>query len=630
MINVPADVKAKNGLAGLSLAATGIVYGDIGTSPLYTLNTIFSSVAHPITLAEEHILGVLSLIFWSLMIVVSIKYVMFIMRADNQGEGGIMALMALALRSLKPQSRLRNGVVILGIFGAALFYGDSVITPAISVLSAVEGLEIASSNLKSFVIPITIGILWGLFLFQRKGTASVGRLFGPIMLVWFFVLGFLGFLGILAEPQILKAINPIHAAHLLKESPWAGFLSLGGVVLALTGAEALYADMGHFGRLPIQIAWFGLVLPALLLNYFGQGALLMAHPEDITNPFFRLAPQWALYPLVALATTATVIASQAVISGTFSITRQAMLLGYVPRMNVLQTSDDRQGQIYIPVINWILMIAVILLVLGFDSSAKLAAAYGIAVTGTMVITSLLAFIVVSRLWAWGWLKGGLFIAVFLGIDLVFFSANLIKIEAGGWFPLLFGLGLFILMTTWKQGRLLLRDKLKSDAIDLATFVGSMSKEVSTRVSGTAMFLTANPDGVPHALLHNLKHNKVLHQDVVILSVRFMDVPKVPYSERITYEALPNQFHRITLSFGFKDEPNIPTALTLLNREYLELNPMQTSYFIGRETLIPSKNSSMPLWREKLFINMFRNAGSVVSYFNIPPNAVVELGAQVVL
>ncbi len=622
--------QSKNGLAGLSLAATGIVYGDIGTSPLYTLNTIFSSVSHPITLAEEHILGVLSLIFWSLMVVVSIKYVMFIMRADNQGEGGIMALMALALRPLKPHSRLRGGVVMLGILGAALFYGDSVITPAISVLSAVEGLSIASQDLKPFVIPITIGVLWGVFIFQRKGTAQVGRLFGPIMLLWFLVLGLLGILGIIAEPQILKALNPIHAMNLLCESPWAGFLSLGGVVLALTGAEALYADMGHFGRLPIQIAWFGLVLPALLLNYFGQGALLMAHPEDITHPFFRLAPEWALYPLVALATTATVIASQAVISGTFSITRQAMLLGYVPRMSVLQTSDERQGQIYIPVINWILMCAVILLVLGFESSAKLAAAYGIAVTGTMVITSLLALIVVSRLWAWGWVKGGLFIVVFLGIDLAFFGANLIKIEAGGWFPLLFGLVLFILMTTWKQGRVLLRAKLKNDALDLTSFAQSISHDSCQRVSGAAIFLTANPDGVPHALLHNLKHNKVLHESVIILSVRFLDIPKVSYSDRLTYEALPNQFHRMTISFGFKDEPNIPAALTLLNRDYLALNPMQTSYFIGRETLIPSRGSVMPLWRKKLFINMFRNAGSVVNYFNIPPNAVVELGAQVVL
>lgn len=623
-------LSSKNKLAGLSLAATGIVYGDIGTSPIYALNTIFSSAQHPITLVDEHILGVLSLVFWSLMIVVSVKYVMFIMRADNQGEGGIIALMALALRSLKEQSRLRNSVVLLGIFGAALFYGDSVITPAISVLSAVEGLEIASADLKPFVIPITIGILWGLFIFQRKGTASVGILFGPIMLLWFFVLGVLGLLGILSDPKVLMALNPIHAVHLLKDSPWTGFLSLGGVVLVLTGAEALYADMGHFGRLPVQLAWFGLVLPALLLNYFGQGALLMLHPEDVTNPFFRLAPEWALYPLVILVTTATVIASQAVISGTFSISRQAMLLGYIPRMNVLQTSEKLRGQIYIPVINWMLMSAVFLLIIFFDNSAKLAAAYGIAVTGTMVITSLLAFVVVSRLWGWGWLKSGIFISVFLGIDLAFFGANLVKIEVGGWFPLLFGLGLFVLMTTWKQGRGLLRDKLKQDSIDLSTFVRSMSSEISTRVPGTAIFLTGNPEGVPHALLHNLKHNKVLHQDVVILSVRFLDIPKVHYSERLTYEALPNNFHRISVSFGFNDRPDIPMALTLLNRDYLELNPMQVSYFIGRETLIPGARTRMSPWRKKLFISMFRNSGSVVNYFNLPPNSVVELGTQIVL
>ncbi|WP_298219029.1 potassium transporter Kup [Halothiobacillus sp.] len=621
---------SKARLTGLSLAATGIVYGDIGTSPLYTLNTIFSSVQHPITLAEVHILGVLSLIFWSLIIVVSIKYVMFVMRADNQGEGGIMALMSLALQSIKDTPRLRNSIILLGIFGAALFYGDSVITPAISVLSAVEGLEIASTELKPFVIPVTLGILWALFLLQRKGTARVGSLFGPIMLVWFLVLGILGLLGILSEPRVLMALNPIHAVHLLTESPWAGFLSLGGVVLALTGAEALYADMGHFGRLPVQLAWFGLVLPALLLNYFGQGALLMLHPEDITNPFFRLAPEWSLYPLVALATTATVIASQAVISGTFSITRQAMLLGYIPRMNVLQTSDDIKGQIYIPVINWILMIVVFLLILGFESSSKLAAAYGIAVTGTMVITSILAFIVVRRLWNWSPLKAGIFITIFLGIDLAFFGANLIKLEEGGWFPLLFGLVLFILMTTWKRGRELLRDKLNQESIDLLSFVHSMSHGISTRVPGTAIFLTGNPKGVPHALLHNLKHNKILHQDVVILSIKFLDIPKVSWSDKLTYEALPNHFHRISISFGFNDETDIPESLTLLNKEYLELNKMQLSYFIGRETLIPGNDANMPLWRKKLFISMFRNSGSVVNYFSIPPNAVVELGAQIVL
>lgn len=620
----------KQGLAGLSLAAAGIVYGDIGTSPLYSLNTIFSSVEHPITLVDEHILGVLSLVFWSLMIVVSIKYVAFVMRADNQGEGGIMALMALVGRALKANPRLRAGAMLLGIFGAALFYGDSVITPAISVLSAVEGLEIASASLKPFVIPITIGILWALFLFQRTGTARVGKLFGPIMLLWFIVLGGLGIHGIWMEPRILAAINPIHAAHLMQEAPWTGFLSLGGVVLVLTGAEALYADMGHFGRLPIQVAWFGLVLPSLLLNYFGQGALLLAHPEDITNPFFRLAPDWALYPLITLATLATIIASQAVISGAFSITRQAMLLGYVPRMNTLQTSDSMQGQIYIPFINWVLMISVLALVIGFGSSAKLASAYGIAVTGTMVITSILSLVVVSHLWGWGWVKGALFISVFLTIDLAFFSANLIKVEDGGWFPLLFGLGVFVLMMTWKQGRRLLRAELKAMAIDLRSFVNGFCDKQCTRVPGVAIFLTANPDGVPHALLHNLKHNKVLHEEVVILSVRFTDVPKVPYNQRLTYEALPNQFHRITVTFGFKDEPDIPRALTLLNASYLRLDPMLTSYFIGRETLIPGRKGHMPQWRKKLFIGMFRNAGSVVSYFNIPPNAVVELGAQVVL
>lgn len=620
----------KQPLAGLSLAAAGIVYGDIGTSPLYSLSTIFSSVEHPITLVDEHILGVLSLVFWSLMIVVSIKYVAFVMRADNEGEGGIMALLALAARAIKTHPRLRTAAVILGIFGAALFYGDSVITPAISVLSAVEGLEIASASLKPFVIPITIGILWALFLFQRTGTAKVGKLFGPIMLIWFIVLAALGILGIASEPRILGAVNPIHAVHLMQEAPWTGFLSLGGVVLVLTGAEALYADMGHFGRRPIQVAWFGLVLPSLLLNYFGQGALLLAHPEDITNPFFRLAPNWALYPLITLATLATIIASQAVISGAFSITRQAMLLGYVPRMNTLQTSDSMQGQIYIPFINWVLMIAVLALVLGFESSARLASAYGIAVTGTMVITSILALVVVSHLWGWGWLKGGLFISVFLTIDLAFFGANLIKVEDGGWFPLLFGFGIFVLMMTWKQGRRLLRAKLKAMAIDLNSFVNGFCDKSCIRVPGVAIFLTANPEGVPHALLHNLKHNKVLHEEVVILSVRFADVPKVPYNQRLTYEALPNQFHRITVTFGFKDEPDIPRALTLLNASYLRLDPMHTSYFIGRERLIPGAEHNLPLWRKKLFISMFRNAGSVVSHFNIPPNAVVEMGAQVVL
>jgi KUP system potassium uptake protein len=626
-MNTPTD---KTRLAGLSLAAIGIVYGDIGTSPLYTLNTIFTGGLHPVPLNAENILGILSLIFWSLMIVVSFKYVAFIMRADNRGEGGIMALMVLALRKLDDTGKTRATVMLLGIFGAALFYGDGVITPAISVLSAVEGLQIASPALKTFVIPITIAVLWALFIFQRKGTARVGALFGPIMCAWFGVLAVLGVMSIVAEPHVLGALNPIHGYLFLKTSPWIGFLALGGVVLALTGAEALYADMGHFGRYPIQLAWFGLVLPALVLNYFGQGALLMHNPSAIANPFYLLAPHWALYPLVILSTVATVIASQAVISGAFSMTRQAMQLGYAPRMEMQQTSAQQIGQIYLPGINWTLMLAVLVLILGFRTSTSLAAAYGIAVTGTMAITSILAFIVVRKLWGWGWIRGGLLITFLLSIDLAFFSANMIKIEEGGWFPLVFGFGVFLLMTTWKHGRQLLRDRLQRDALDLLPFANSMDAASVTRVAGTAVFLTANPDGVPHALLHNMKHNKVLHEQVVVLCVRILDIPHVVDEERIEHQALANNFHRLIVQFGFKDEPDIPKALELGARQGLPLNPMETSFFIGRETLIPKVGSDMPVWREKLFIAMYRNAGSVVSYFKIPPNSVVELGTQVIL
>jgi KUP system potassium uptake protein len=626
-MNTPTD---KTRLAGLSLAAIGIVYGDIGTSPLYTLNTIFTGGLHPVPLNAENILGILSLIFWSLMIVVSFKYVAFIMRADNRGEGGIMALMVLALRKLDDTGKTRATVMLLGIFGTALFYGDGVITPAISVLSAVEGLQIASPALKTFVIPITIAVLWGLFIFQRKGTARVGALFGPIMCAWFGVLAVLGVMSIVAEPHVLGALNPVHGYLFLKTSPWIGFLALGGVVLALTGAEALYADMGHFGRYPIQLAWFGLVLPALVLNYFGQGALLMHTPSAIANPFYLLAPHWALYPLVILSTLATVIASQAVISGAFSMTRQAMQLGYAPRMEMQQTSAQQIGQIYLPGINWTLMLAVLVLILGFRTSTSLAAAYGIAVTGTMAITSILAFIVVRKLWGWGWIRGGLLITFLLSIDLAFFSANMIKIEEGGWFPLVFGFGVFLLMTTWKQGRQLLRDRLQRDALDLLPFANSMDAASVTRVAGTAVFLTANPDGVPHALLHNMKHNKVLHQQVVVLCVRILDIPYVEDEARIEHQALANNFHRLIVRFGFKDEPDLPQALALGAQQGLPLNPMETSFFIGRETLIPKVGSDMPVWREKLFIAMYRNAGSVVSFFKIPPNSVVELGTQVIL
>ena len=622
------EKNGKSGLITLSLAALGIVYGDIGTSPLYTLNTIFTAGMHPVPLNQENILGILSLIFWSLMIVVSFKYVVFIMHADNKGEGGIMALLSLVLGKLGKNGRRRATILMLGLFGAALFYGDGVITPAISVLSAVEGLQVASPLFKSYVIPMTLAILFALFFFQRKGTASVGTLFGPIMCLWFLVLALFGIRSILSEPHVLGAFNPVHGMFFLEKNPGIGFLSLGGVVLALTGAEALYADMGHFGRKPIQLAWFGFVLPALLLNYFGQGALLIHDPKAIANPFYLLAPHWALFPLVLLSTAATVIASQAVISGAFSMTSQAIRLGYAPRMETQHTSEEEIGQIYVPGINWTLLLAVAALVLGFRTSSSLASAYGIAVTGTMTVTSLLAFIVVRRLWGWGLIRGALLILPLMTIDLAFFGANLIKIEEGGWFPLVLASVIFTLMTTWKQGRVLLAERMKRESIALEPFVASLSRDSVVRVSGTAVFLTANPEGVPHALLHNLKHNKVLHERVVILNVLVQEIPHVPVDERIEYRDLQNGFHRMIVRFGFKDEPNLPKALFAQKIQALE--PMDTSYFLSREMLIPKAGHKMALWREKLFVAMFRNAGSAVPFFRLPPNRVVEIGAQVVL
>ncbi|MGC2456788.1 MAG: potassium transporter Kup [Gallionellaceae bacterium] len=624
------NTPSKSSLTGLSMAALGVVYGDIGTSPLYTLNSIFTGGLRPVPLNSENILGILSLIFWSLMIVVSFKYVIFIMRADNRGEGGIMALMALALRKLEDKGKVRTSVMLLGIFGAALFYGDGIITPAISVLSAVEGFQVASPAFKAYVIPITIAVLCGLFIFERKGTASVGALFGPIMCVWFGALTILGVLNILAEPGVLSALNPSHGISFLIASPWIGFIALGGVVLAITGVEALYADMGHFGRRPIQLAWFGFVLPALVLNYFGQGALLIHNPKAIENAFYLLAPGWALYPLVILSTVATVIASQAVISGAFSMTQQATLLGYSPRMETQHTSELEIGQIYLPGINWALLLAVIALVLGFRSSTNLAAAYGIAVTGTMTITTILAFIVVRKSWGWGWLRSGLLIAFLLAIDLVFFGANAMKIEEGGWLPLVFGLGVFLLMTTWKRGRKLLQERLQSDALELKPFAESMGPGLVLRVPGTAIFLHVNPDGVPQALLHNLKHNKVLHEHVVVLCIRILDIPHASDEDRLEIQPLPNNFYRLVVKFGFKDEPDIPKGLELAAKHGLPLDPMDVSFFIGRLTLIPKVDSEMPLWREKLFIGMYRNAGSIVSYFKIPPGRVVEMGTQVIL
>jgi KUP system potassium uptake protein len=620
----------KSRLNTLALAALGVVYGDIGTSPLYTIKELFGGT-HAVPMTPNHILGTLSVVFWALIVVVSLKYIAFVMRADNRGEGGIMALMALALRSASGSRRRRRLLIMLGLTGTALFYGDGVITPAISVLSAVEGLEVATPALKPYVIPITIAVLVALFLMQRRGTASIGALFGPVMCVWFAVLAALGIAGIASEPRVMQAINPALALGFLGEDPRLAFLSLGAIVLALTGAEALYADMGHFGRKPITLVWYGLVLPALVLNYFGQGALLLRSPEAVQNPFYLLAPAWALYPLVALSTVATVIASQAVISGAFSITQQAIQLGYSPRMEIQHTSAGQIGQIYVPGINWALLVAVMVLVLGFGSSSNLAAAYGLAVTGTMVVTTVLAYAVARHAWGWGRVRAGTLAGMFLIVDVAFFAANVAKIPEGGWLPLLLGVGIFVLLTTWKQGRSLMQLTLKEEAISLTAFLEHLpAPEEAPRVSGTAVFLSTNPDGVPHALLHNLKHNKVLHQRIIIVTVEVTDVPRVPPAQRIIAKALPHNFWRVKIFFGFMEEPDLPAALEWCAEQGLQLDLMETSFFLGRETLIPKLGSRMPLWREKLFFAMHRNAGSATSYFHLPPNRVVELGTQLEL
>ena len=616
-------------LAVLALAALGVVYGDIGTSPLYAVKEVFAG-NHPIPVNEANIFGSLSLFFWALIVVVSVKYVSFIMRADNRGEGGIMALIALALRDVQNKPKQARAVMVVGVLGAAMFYGDGMVTPAISVLSAVEGLEVATPAFKHFVIPITLVVLFGLFYIQRHGTALVGTFFGPVMLLWFSVLALLGISNIVAHPAILHALNPLYGLAFLFANKAIALVAMGNVVLAVTGAEALYADMGHFGRKPIQTAWFAFVLPALVLNYFGQGALIFADPEAAKNPFFLSAPDWALYPLVILATLATVIASQAVISGAFSVTRQAMQLGFVPRMEVQHTSEQEQGQIYLPAVNWGLLLAVMILVLGFKTSNNLAAAYGIAVTGDMVITSLLATVVVARVWGWGWIRAGALFACFLSVELVFLAANILKIPDGGWFPLVAGVLVFVLMTTWKRGRQLLAERLKGERIELPLFLESLAASMPTRVEGTSVFLNSDPSGVPHALLHNLMHNKVLHERVVLVSVQFFDVPYVPTIDRVEVKELRDNFWNVVIQYGFKDEPDIPLALSMCADAGLEFNALDTSYFIGRETLIPRLKSDMAFWREKLFVTMSRNSASATAFFKIPSNRVVELGTQVEL
>ena len=618
----------KASLATIALAALGVVFGDIGTSPLYTMKLVFTEGHHPLALTQANVYGILSLITWALILIVSIKYVAFIMRADNRGEGGIMALLALASRNAGQSRTKQRNIMLLGILGACMFYADGMITPAISVLSAVEGLEVAEPHLHQFIVPITLLVLFGLFWAQSKGTAVVGAFFGPVMLLWFGTLGVLGVMNISHDTSILAALNPMYAEQFFATQPWIAFVALGAVVLAVTGAEALYADMGHFGRFPIRLAWFGFVLPALLLNYFGQGALLLHNADAIKNPFYLLAPEWALFPLILLATLSTVIASQAVITGAFSVSRQALQLGYLPRMHIQHTSESEQGQVYMPRVNWGLMLATMALVIGFGSSSKLAAAYGIAVTGDMVITTLLAAVVFREIWRWSKLKTGLLIGLFLVIDIAFFSANLLKVPDGGWVPLLIGAIIFVLMLTWKNGRYLLYKHLKSEAMELTPFIEALGAHPPPRVPGTALFMTPNPEGVPHAMLHNLKHNKVLHEKVVILTVRFSDYPHTNSAERVTVEALPFEFYRVTINYGFKDEPDLPRDLVLCNKYGLIFDTMDTSFFIGKEILIASEKSGMAYWRKKIFIGMFRSAETITNQFKLPPNRVVELGSQV--
>ena len=621
--------QSKTQQAALALAALGVVYGDIGTSPLYTMKEVFSG-NHPIPLTPDNVLGILSLIVWALIVIVSIKYVVFIMRAYNRGEGGIMALIALALHDAKGNPKRERWIMLVGLLGAGMFYGDGMVTPAISVLSALEGLDVATPAFKPYVIPMTLLVLFLLFFFQKRGTASVGALFGPVMMLWFSTLAVLGAVSLVSNPVVLKALNPICGLRFLFENRGLAIVAMGAVVLAITGAEALYADMGHFGARPIRQAWFGFVIPSLIINYFGQGALLLTDPGSVDNPFYHLAPDWALLPLVVLSTAATVIASQAVISGAFSVTRQAMQLGFVPRFEVKYTSEREQGQIYLPGVNWGLFLAVVILVLGFQSTNNLAGAYGIAVTGDMVITSTLAIVVAARGWGWGWQRAVALFACFLVVELTFLYANVLKIPDGGWFPLMIGSLVFLLMSTWKRGGQLLSSRTSGEAIDLDIFIDALMISPPTRVEGTAVFLTSRNDRVPNSMLHNLMHNKVLHERVLVVSVEVFDVPYVPEIDRVEIHQLKGNFYRINVQYGFKDDPNIPQALALCAQQGLEIDMMSTSFFLGRATLVPKIGSEMAYWREKLFVLLFRNASSATSFYKIPTNRVVELGSQVVL
>jgi len=614
----------QTGLLGLAVGAIGVVFGDIGTSPLYAMRDTFAG-HHRLPLDLLHIYGIVSLMFWSMMVIVTIKYVTVIMRADNKGEGGSLALLAL-INQNSSGKRWSAGIVLLGVFATSLFYGDSMITPAISVMSAIEGLAVYEPGLGRAVVPIVVGILIGLFFIQKRGTAKVATFFGPIMLLYFATIAVLGLLSILEFPNVIEALSPHHAVQMFLVDPWRGFLAMGSAVLAVTGAEALYADMGHFGRPPIRVSWLVFVLPALVLNYLGQASLLVRNPAALESPFYLLAPDWFQWPLLGIASAAAVIASQAVITGAFSVTQQAIQLGFMPRMSIRYTSINA-GQIYVPAINWALMIAVIILVLVFERSSNLTAAYGIAVTGAMLIDNFLLSVVLFVLWKWKWWQAAPLLALFFALDTAYLGANFTKIPDGGWIPLAMGVVIFTLLTTWSKGRALMRANMAEDSLPFEIFAKSAHSS-ATRVPGTAVFMTAAATGVPSALLHNIKHNKVLHERVVVLKVAIQDVPTVPEAERATVQQFGEGFYRVTLRYGFLEETNVPEALKLVTTCGLPFEMMRTSFFLSRQTLIASAKPGMAIWREKLFAWMLRNAASAMEFFSLPTNRVVELGSQV--
>ena len=616
-------------LTALTLSAIGVVFGDIGTSPLYALKQVFHS---GLPMDPFHVLGVLSLIFWSLTLVVTIKYATFIMRADNKGQGGIMALMVLALNGSKDNPKKMTFIVTIGLLGASLFYGDSMITPAISVMSAVEGLQIVAPRLDHYIVPITLTVLAILFIIQSMGTGKVGNMFSPIMCFWFATLAVLGVINIVDHPDVVQAINPYYALKLLNEIGWKGFVIMGSVVLAITGAEALYADMGHFGLKPIRFAWFGFVFPALLLNYFGQGALLISNPTAIENPFYLLAPDWAMYPMLILSTLATVIASQAVISGAFSVTRQAITLGYCPRMNIRHTSGDEMGQVYVPAVNWLLMVAVFILVISFKSSSALASAYGIAVTGTMIVDTILAFIVIQALWQWNKVTSFGFLSTFLVIDFLFFSSNSLKIPTGGWLPLVIGTVLFMILTTWIKGRELLAKNLDEKRIMFEELEERLQSKRLQRVPGTAVYLAKNLRGVPQVLLHNLEHNHVIHEQMIVLSIVTKEVPYVEEEQRVKIRVFGEhgQFYRVKMYFGFQEEQDVRRALQLCRNEGLIIDQKTVSFFVGSERLSFRRRTPLAQWRRTLFRFLLHNSSSAIEYFKVPVDRVVELGIRIEL